>query len=186
MSSCSAASQSLEWAGFLWQATHLHFICSATKIWVLPEWKFTYSLTYWWCIKNCVVGFFFPCCLLCPRVSPMLTAPNFMLFSIFQPQPGWGSLLQSNPTTLLLFFKHKIWLKASQCLQLSCFYCKLQWLIKALTLCYHDPLETGKVGEARVFAMTPWLLRSLKLRAAKVCSGWHQWPVGSQVSWEER
>lgn len=68
---------------------------------------------------------------------------------------GWH--LHSNPTTLLLVFKHKLWLKASGCLQLSCFYCKLQWLIKAFTLCYHDLLETGKVGEARVFAMTPRL-----------------------------
>lgn len=49
--------------------------------------QFTYSLPHWWSIKD---YFFSPCCccLTCPRVSTMLTAPNLMLFSIFQ--PGWG------------------------------------------------------------------------------------------------
>lgn len=99
-----------------------------------------------------------------------------------------GSLLQYNPTTLLLVFKHKPWVKASQCLQLSCFHCKLQSLIKPLTLWYHLLLETGKVGEARVFAMTPGLLRSQKLSQSSQRLLWLT-PVTcgfSWVSWEER
>lgn len=188
-SSCSAASQTCTYTWNVQDSCgRLH---TFTSFALLPESEFfflneqfTYSLAYWRSIKNC----FFPptaCCLTCPHAHRTRTYHALLNFPAIA---RLGSLLQYNPTPLLLVFKHKLWLKASQCLQLSCFYCKLQQLIKALTLWYHDLLETGKVGEARVFAMTPRLLRSLKLSQSSQRLLWLT-PVNcgsSWVSWEER
>lgn len=175
----------LECAGFLWQATHLHFICSAARIWaLLPEWAIHLQpgiLTEHYKLLFSPAA----CCLTCPHAHR--TRPYHALLN-FPAIARLGSLLQYNPSTLLLVFKHKLWLKASQCLRLSCLYCKLQQLIRALTLRYHDLLDTGKMGEVRVFAMTPRLLRSLKLSQSSQRLLWLT-PVtcgSSWVSWEER
>lgn len=145
------------------------------------------SLTAWHTDGALQIAFF-PHCLL-PHMCPHAhrTRPYHALLN-FPAIARLGSLLQYNPSTLLLVFKHKLWLKASQCLQLSCLYCKLQQLIRALTLRYHDLLDTGKMGEVRVFAMTPRLLRSLKLSQSSQRLLWLT-PVtcgSSWVSWEEK
>lgn len=180
-SSSTAASQTLApksviCSYFLQQSIHHHFICFCypeSDI-LLPEWANHLKPSN--IVGALKIAFFsLACCLEFPRVRPtppppgLLTVPDLIMsFWIFQSWPGWSHFSSINQplcsfSCQFLYLNTNSNQKHSRCLQLTCSCCKIQWLIEALTLWYHHLLKTGKVGEARVFAMTSRLLRSLKL-----------------------